>query len=169
MPSPPAEVNFQKNKEGVMNKRMLRWVVLLSVIGLMGGAAFAQFAKTEDAIKYRQSAMFLIGQHFSRMGAVVKGEQPYNKDAFAQNAALVDTLYKLVLEAFMMPGSAKGSNMKAEALTEKEKFTQRHKATEMELDKLVSVAKGGDLNAIKAQFGATGASCKACHDAYRSK
>jgi cytochrome c556 len=29
------------------------------------------------------------------------------------------------------------------------------------------VAKGGDLSAIKPQFGAAGASCKACHDAYK--
>lgn len=167
MPSPPEEVNFQNDKEGVMNKRMLTWVVLLSVIGLMGGAAFAQFAKTEDAIKYRQSVMFLIGQHFGRMGAVVKGEQPYNKDAFALNAALVDTFYTLPLEAFMVPGSDKDSKMKAEALTQKDKFAQLHKAAQMELAKLAAVAKGGDLNAIKPQFGAAGASCKACHEAFR--
>jgi cytochrome c556 len=146
---------------------MMTGVAVLSVLGLLGGAAFAQFAKTEDAIKYRQSAMFLIGQHFSRMGAVVKGQQPYDKEAFVQNAALVDTLYKLVLDAFMVPGSDKGSNMKSDALAQKDKFAQRHKTTEMELDKLVSVAKSGDLNAIKAQFGEAGASCKACHDAYR--
>lgn len=152
-----------------MKKRMMTWMVLLSVVGLLGGAAFAQFAKTEDAIKYRQSVMFLIGQHFSRMGAVVKGEQPYNKDAFVQNAVLVDTLYKLPLEAFMAPGSDKGSKMKADALTQKDKFAQLHKATETELGKLASVAKGGDLNAIKPQFGATGATCKACHDAYRAQ
>jgi cytochrome c556 len=152
-----------------MKKRLMVWVVLLSVVLLLGGVAFAQFAKTEDAIKYRQSVMFLIGQHYSRMGAVVKGEQPYNKEVFTQNAALVDTLYKLPLEAFMAPGSDKGSRMKADALTQKDKFAQMHKATEMELGKLVSVAKGGDLNAIKAQFGATGGTCKACHDAYRNQ
>ena len=150
-------------------KKQVSWILVLAVVGLLAGAAFAQFAKTEDAIKYRQSVMFLIGQHYSRMGAVVKGEQPYNKDVFAQNAALVDTLYKLPLEAFMAPGSDKGSKMKAEALTQKDKFAQMHKATEMELGKLASVAKGGDLNAIKAQFGATGATCKACHDAYRNQ
>jgi cytochrome c556 len=44
-----------------------------------------------------------------------------------------------------------------------------HKATEAELAKLVAAAKGGDMNAIKPQFGAAGGSCKACHDAYRSK
>jgi cytochrome c556 len=44
-----------------------------------------------------------------------------------------------------------------------------HSATAAELAKLAAVAKGGDLSAIKTQFGAVGASCKACHDAYRSE
>ena len=150
-----------------MKKSVVVGLGLLAVFGFLAGAAFAQFAKTEDAIKYRQSVMFLIGQHYGRMAAVVKGEKPYNKDAFVQNATLVDTLYKLPLEAFMVPDSAKGSHMKADALTQKDKFAQLHKAAETELDKLASVAKAGDLNAIKTQFGAAGASCKACHDAFR--
>jgi cytochrome c556 len=149
-----------------MKKRM-SWILVLAVVGLLAGAAFAQFAKTEDAIKYRQAVMFLVGQHFSRMGAVVKGEQPYDKEAFEKNAVLVETLYRLPLEAFMTPGSDKGSHMKAVALDQKDKFTQMHTATATELAKLVAVAKGGDLNAIKPQFGAAGASCKACHDAYK--
>jgi cytochrome c556 len=151
-----------------MKKRMT-WVLVLVVIGLLPGAAFAQFAKTEDAVKYRQSVMFLVGQHFSRMGAMVKGEQPYNKETFEKNAVLVDSLYRMGLDAFMAPGSDKGSGMKADALSQKDKFTQMHNTTEAELAKLVAVAKGGDLNAIKPQFGAAGASCKACHDAYRNK
>jgi cytochrome c556 len=148
-------------------KKWMMWVVVVAGVGLSAGAALAQFAKTEDAIKYRQSAMFLIGQHFSRMGAVVKGEQAYNKESFEKNALLVESLYRLPLEAFMTPGSDKGSSMKAGALTQKDKFTQMHKATEAELAKLAAVAKGGDLNAIKPQFGAAGGSCKACHDAYK--
>ena len=151
-----------------MKKRMT-WVIVVAVVGLLAGAAFAQFAKTEDAVKYRQSVMSLIGTHFTRMGAVVKGEAPYNKEAFEKNAVLVDSLYRLPLDAFMAPGSDKGSGMKADALTQKDKFTQMHNTTEAELAKLAAVAKGGDLNAIKPQFGAAGASCKACHDAYRNK
>lgn len=151
-----------------MKKRMT-WVLVVSIVGLLAGTAFAQFAKTEDAIKYRQSVMSLIGTHFSRMGAMVKGEAPYNKETFEKNAVLVDSLYRLGLDAFMTPGSDKGSGMKADALAQKDKFTQMHNATEAELAKLVAVAKGGELNAIKPQFGAAGASCKACHDAYRNK
>jgi len=150
-------------------KKQTMWVGSLAAAVLLTGTALAQFAKTEDAVKYRQSAMFLIGQHFSRMGAVVKGEAPYNKEAFEKNAVLVESLYRLPLEAFLTPGSDKGSGMKAEALSQKEKFTQMHKATEAELAKLVAAAKAGDMNAIKPQFGAAGGSCKACHDAFRSK
>jgi len=150
-------------------KKQTMWVGSLAAAVLLTGTALAQFAKTEDAVKYRQSAMFLIGQHFTRMGAVVKGEAPYNKEAFEKNAVLVESLYRLPLEAFLTPGSDKGSGMKAEALSQKEKFAQMHKATEAELAKLVAAAKGGDMNAIKPQFGAAGGSCKACHDAFRSK
>jgi len=151
-----------------MNKQMV-WILSLAGVVLLAGAAFAQFAKTEDAVKYRQSAMFLIGQHFTRMGAVVKGEAPYDKETFEKNAVLVESLYRLPLDAFLAPGSDKGSGMKAEALTQKDKFTQMHNATEAALAKLVAAAKTGDINAIKPAFGAAGASCKACHDEFRNK
>ena len=74
-----------------MKKTALITVVV--VIGvLVAGIAAAQFVKPEDAIQYRKSVMVLIGQHFKRMGAVVQGKMPYDKDTFAANAALVETL-----------------------------------------------------------------------------
>jgi len=151
-----------------MKKRMT-WVLVLAVVGLSAGAAFGQFAKTEDAVKYRQSVMSVIGTHFTRMGAVVKGEAPYDRDAFEQNASLLATLTKLPWDAFMVAGSDKDSKMKAEALAQKDKFMDLAKANRAEVAKLAAVAKGGDLNAVKAQFGETGKTCKACHDMYRNK
>ena len=51
--------------------------------------ASAQFAKPEDAVKYRQGALFVMGQHFGRIGAMVNGRVPYDgKAAAAINAAL---------------------------------------------------------------------------------
>ena len=150
-------------------KKQMRWILVLAVVALLSGAAFAQFAKTEDAVKYRQSAMSVIGTHFSRMGAVVKGEAPYAKEAFEQNANIVAMLIPLPWDAFMVAGSDKGSGMKADALTQKDKFMELSKANQAEVAKLATIAKGGDLNAIKPQFGAAGASCKACHDMYRNK
>jgi cytochrome c556 len=151
-----------------MKKRMT-WILVVAVLGLLTGAAFAQFAKTEDAVKYRQSVMSVIGTNFTRMGAVVKGEAPYAKEAFEQNANVVATLIPLPWDAFMVAGSDKGSGLKPEALAQKDKFMELAKANQAEVAKLATVAKSGDLNAIKPQFGAAGASCKACHDLYRNK
>ena len=150
-------------------KKQMMWILGVVVLGLLAGAAFAQFAKPEDAIKYRQSVMSVIGTHFSRMGAVVKGEAPYAKDAFEQNANIVATLIPLPWDAFMVAGSDKGSGTKPEALAQKDKFMELAKTNQAEVAKLLAAAKGGDINAIKPQFGTTGGSCKACHDAYRNK
>jgi cytochrome c556 len=35
--------------------------------------------------------------------------------------------------------------------------------------KLAVVAKGGNIDAIKAQVGETGKACKTCHDSYRKE
>ena len=150
-------------------KKGMTWILVAAAVGLMAGAAFAQFAKTEEAVKYRQSVMSVIGTHFSRMGAVVKGEAPYAKEAFEQNASIVAMLIPLPWDAFMAAGSDKGSGMKAEALAKKDDFMKLAAANQAEVAKLLAASKGGDINTIKPQFGAAGASCKACHDAYRNK
>ena len=152
-----------------MKKQVVAWSLGLVLAGVFAGAVLAQFAKPEDAIQYRQSVMSVIGTHFSRLGAVVKGEAPYAKEAFEQNANVAATLIPLPWDAFMMAGSDKGSKMKPEALAQKDKFMELAKANQAEVAKLAAAAKGGDLNAIKPQFGETGKTCKACHDAYRSK
>jgi len=43
--------------------------------------AAAQFEKAEDAIKYRQSALFVMGQHFGRSGARANGKAPFDAKA----------------------------------------------------------------------------------------
>ena len=45
--------------------------------------AAAQFQKPEDAVKYRQSAMFVMANHFGRIGAMVAGRAPYDAAAAA--------------------------------------------------------------------------------------
>lgn len=45
--------------------------------------AAAQFAKPEDAVKYRKAAFTVMGTHFGRIGAVVQGRVPYDAAAVA--------------------------------------------------------------------------------------
>ena len=132
--------------------------------------AFAQFEKAEDAIKYRQSAFFVMGQHFGRIGAMANDKAPFDAKAAQDNAVIVATLAHLPWVAFG-PGTDKGAKTKAKPTiwTEQVKFQEladdRKKAT----TELAAAARTNNLDNLKGAFGDAAKSCKACHDNYRAK
>lgn len=129
--------------------------------------AAAQFAKPEDAIKYRQSALFVMGQHFSRVGAMANGRIPYDAAAASANAELVAEMARLPWTAF--GAGTEGGKGKPEVWKEAAKFKEHQDKMVAETGKLVLAAKAGTIEALKAQFGATASSCKACHDSFRNQ
>lgn len=137
---------------------------------LMPLSAHAQFAKPEDAIKYRQSAFSVMGTHFGRIGAVVRGDVPFNAAAVTANAEIVAAMSKLPYTAFG-PGTETGGNTKAkpEIWKEKDKFDKGAADMQDAVGKLLVAARGGNLDDVKKAFGAAGQTCKACHDEYRAK
>lgn len=144
-------------------------VAALAVAVLTPTLAQAQFAKADDAVEYRQSALFLMGNHFGRIGAVVKGDAPFNKDDVAKNAELVATLSKLPWPAFEGGQTNGKSKAKPEVFSDKAKFQQAAEKMETAVAKLNTVAKGGDLASIKTAFGDAAQTCKSCHDNFRAK
>jgi cytochrome c556 len=139
--------------------------VLLSL--LAPSMAQAQFAKTEDAIKYRAATFVVMGNHFSRIGAVVKGEKPFDKNEVAANAAVVASMSQLPWQAFG-PGTEGGKSL-PEIWKEMDKFKAGSEKMQKAVAELNTAAKSGDLETIKKAFGEAGKSCKACHDNYRKK
>ena len=129
-------------------------------------AAQAQFAKPEDAIKYRQSAYSVLGAHFGRIGAMVNGRIPYDAKIAGENAALVATLSKLPGAAFPV-GSETGLNTRAkpEIWKDTAKFQAAYDKMVTETAKLPAAA--GDAGTLKTAFGAAAATCKGCHDDFR--
>jgi len=144
--------------------------VLVSSVAL--GASLAALAqmKPEDAIKYRQSAMFLVGQNFGPLAAMAQGKIPYDKEAAIKHADIVAFVSKLPLQGFQ-PGTDTGGNTKAkpEIWENMDDFKAKLEKMQQETAKLAEVAQSGDFNALKAQVGETGKACKACHDKYRNK
>ena len=134
----------------------------------MASPASAQFAKPEDAVKYRQSGLFVMGQHFSRIGAMVNGRVPYDAKAAVDNAEIVAMTAKLPWAGFG-PGTDKAtpSRAKAEIWTEQNKFKEHNEKLVGETGKLLAAAKTNNLDNLKVAFGATANTCKACHDAFR--
>ncbi|MFC5608805.1 c-type cytochrome [Variovorax soli] len=142
--------------------------LLLAAAGAVAAApAAAQFAKSEDAIHYRQSAMFLQSQHFGRVAAMANGRVPFDAAAAAANAELVATISKLPWAGFA-PGT-EGGKAKPDIWKEQAKFKELSDKLQADTEKLAAAAKGGNLDAIKAQVAATGETCKSCHDTFRSR
>jgi cytochrome c556 len=149
-------------------KRPLTALVLAALLAVPF-AAQAQFAKVENAVKYRKSALSVMGTHFSRVGAVVKGEKPYDKAAVEADVAVVEMMAKLPWSAFPTGSDTADSKAKPEIWKEQDKFNAAAEKMQAEIGKLSAAAKSGDLGSIKTGFVAVGQSCKACHDNYRSK
>ena len=133
-------------------------------------SASAQFAKPEDAIKYRQSALFVMGQHFGRIGAMASGKAPFDAKAAADNAEIVAEMSKLPWVGFLA-GTDKGGNTKAkpEIWTEQAKYKENSEKLMAETAKLSAAAKTGNLDTLKTAFAATADTCKSCHDTFRNK
>lgn len=147
-------------------KRTLAAAAVLAA--LMPFAAQAQFAKPEDAIKYRQSSFSLIGAHFGRIGAMVNGRIPYDAKIAGENAALLATLSKLPGAAFPAGSEAGGTpptRAKAEIWKDTAKFQAAYDKMVTEIGKLPAAA--GDAGTLKTAFGAAAATCKGCHDDFR--
>lgn len=132
--------------------------------------AMAQFQKPEDAIKYRQSAFTLMGNHFGRVAAMAQGRVPFDAKVAADNAALVASMSKLPFSAFG-EGTDKGmpNRAKPEIWKDAAKFKAASEKMIAEVAKLETAAKGGNLDAVKSAVGGVGASCKACHDDFRAE
>jgi cytochrome c556 len=139
------------------------------VAGVMA-IAYAQDIKPDRSIKYRQGALTTMSWQFGMLGAMVKGERPYNKDEAIKRASYVAELSKLPWEGFG-PGTDQGAPTKAkpEVWKEPAKFKDLQDKLMAETAKLEMVAKTGDEAAFKAQVGATGKACGNCHDDFRAK
>lgn len=133
------------------------------------GSASAQFAKPDDAIKYRKSALFVMQQHFARIGAMAAGKVPFDAKAAADNAAIAESMSKLPWAAFG-EGTDKGdTKAKPEIWKEQAKFKADADKLQLEMGKLAAAAKTGNLDSIKTAVNATSGTCKACHDDFRAK
>jgi len=147
--------------------KLLATLALATAFTAISAPAIAQFQKPEDAVKYRKAAFTVMGAHFSRIGAMANGRVPFDAKVAADNAAIVEAMSKLPWAGFG-EGTDKGdTRAKSEIWTEQAKFKEGADKMQAETVKLAAAAKTGNLDNLKAAFGASGQTCKACHDAYR--
>ncbi len=131
--------------------------------------AAAQFAKPEDAIKYRKASLTVMAAHFGRVGAMASGRAPYDAKAAAENADIAAAMAKLPWAAFT-EGSDKGdTRAKPEIWKDSAKYKEAADKMQAEMVKLSAAAKAGNVEALKTAFGPAAATCKGCHDNFRKE
>ena len=144
-------------------------IALIAIVLAFATTASAQFAKPDDAVKYRKNALFVMQQNFGRVAAMAAGKAPFDAKIAAESAAVADYMSKLPWTAFG-EGTDKGdTRAKAEIWKESAKFKEYADKMQAEMSKLAATAKTGNLDSIKAAVNATGGTCKTCHDAYRKE
>ncbi len=145
----------------------------LAAIGALGlfiaVPATAQFRNAEAAVDYRKSAFTVMANHVARIGAMVKGDTPYNAAAATASADVVAMMSKLPYEAFVegTSGTKKGAP-KPNVWTERAKFDDLASKLQTETAKLATASRSNNLDAIKPAFAEVGKTCKACHDDFRN-
>ena len=154
---------------------MLRQVKIARVVAcIAAGAAIAwpvaaQYAKPEDAVKYRKAAFTVMNSHMGRIFAQLKSPTP-NMQIIQSSAQTVESMSKLPWDAFAPSTELVVDTRALPALFKNEaKVKELAQKMQEEVSKLNAVAKTGDAGAIRTQFNATAKTCDNCHDDFRAK
>jgi cytochrome c556 len=144
---------------------------------LLSAATTAAFAgQAEDQqVKFRQSAYSFAAWNCSKIKSqVVEHPETYNKEQVVAAANAVAAVANSGLGALYAPGTDqatgwKKSRLNPEFFDKQDEARKQALAFVKESNELARVAAGGDVVAIKAQFGKVGETCKNCHDSFRLK
>ncbi len=140
---------------------------------LAATTAAAVAGPLEDQIRFRQSAYSFLGWNAGKIkNQVVDHPETFNKDQVIAAANAVAAVANSGLGSLYGPGSDQGTGWKPTRL-KPEFFQKQDEAAKVatafnkEANELAKVAAGGDVAAIKAQFGKVSETCKSCHDSFR--
>ncbi|MGB0720863.1 MAG: c-type cytochrome [Gammaproteobacteria bacterium] len=149
----------------------LRSVLTLALAGsLLSGTALAQDKAQERILKYRQASMALVGDNFGFMGAMMKGEIPWNGEAFARRAQDLAAVSSLDLLRGYPEGSEGGkTKAKADIWLSFDDFKEKMEAFQAAAPALAKAAQAGDKGQAMDAFKDTAKTCKGCHKEYKSK
>jgi cytochrome c556 len=152
---------------------MKKLVALSAITALTAFSVFAQEAEDPfaDVVETRHGLMLQMGVDAAKLGAIVKGEAPFDAaiagKAAANIAAIASVLSLDQFPAGSETGKSADSFAKAEIWTAQDDFLAKITDLNTAAAALVT-ASATDAAGLKAGLGGLGAACSACHKAYRA-
>lgn len=148
-------------------KRILQISTGLTLGLVVTLGAIAQ-VKPEVLVKQRQAKMILQGKYFGPMAAMAQGKAPYNAAVMQRNAGFLDNLTRMAWDGYDPSTRNAQSRTKPSTYDNMAKFKEYGDRLENQVSQLVTLSKGSDEGAVKAQIGAIGKTCGGCHNDFRS-
>ncbi len=154
---------------------MRKYTTFAAAIMLTAGlATVAEAADFSKQIKARQSVMQLYAFNMGQLGAMAKGETAYDAAAAKGAAGNILAVSKLYGGAMWpkgsdntVPGLENATRAKPENWTNYPKAKEAHMNLVAAAETLAAEA-GNSLDALKANIGAAGEACGACHKPFRA-
>jgi cytochrome c556 len=152
-----------------MNRKLLFALSLTAVTTLVSAGPI------EDQIRYRQSAYSFISWNTGKIKKqVVDQPDTYNKEQVIAAANAIAAVANSGLGALYGPGTDQGTGwrptqVKPEFFQHPEEVKRLALAFNTAANDLARVAQGGDVAAIKTQFGKLSETCKGCHNSFRQR
>lgn len=152
-----------------MNRIAASAVLAAASVMIAAPLASASDPKPEEVIGFRQGVYKVIGWHFGPLGAMAKGDLPYDQQLAIKNSEIVAAMSRIAPDAFLRGSDAGQTGALPEIWTKPDQFKSAMERFQKEAATLAEVSKTGDFNALRAQIGETGKACKNCHDDFRKK
>jgi cytochrome c556 len=144
----------------------MKTVTKTLVLGLvlMGGIALAQSKAVDPDVNARQTLMQANGAAMGALGAMAKGEKPF--DAAVAEAAKA----KLIADAAATPAAFQNNASDPENRSKPEVWTNWDDfvSDAAALGKAAEAMDATSLDGVKAGLGAIGGACKDCHTEYKA-
>jgi cytochrome c556 len=131
--------------------------------------SLANGPKPEDVVEFRQSVFNVVGWHFGPLGDMAKGDRPYDQQIAIRNTEIIASMSRAAADAFHAGSDVGQTAAKPEIWSKPDEFRTALERFQKEAGMLAEVARNGDFNALRAQIGETGKTCKGCHDEFRKR
>jgi len=148
-----------------MKRKAIRFTAAVAAVAVVAALAMAA-ADATSIIKERQETMKGIGKAMKSLGAIAKGEAPFDAEVVRTNAETITDHLKKAADLFPA-GSEQGDEetwAKPEIWSSPDDF-QHHLETTIEA--ATAMQSVGEEALFKPALGALGNGCKGCHDTYR--
>ena len=151
-------------------KSALKTLAMAAIAGTLGLGA-VQAAEPNDAIKYREQVMEVVGGHTGAFFAILQGKVDH-PDALLYHAQGIAAASEHVAAAFEQNTAGQGdakTTAKDKIWADDSDFMEDVDEFKEAAIALATAVESGDMAAIGPAAGELGKACKHCHDEFRTE